>query len=179
MIDDFLDSPLALLTTHFAMLSLAAVGGGIIVVAPDMQRYVVEHGWMTAQEFAIAFTIAQASPGPNFLFVLLVGGHVAGVPGAISTTLATIVPPALLTFVVLRASEAHHAPRLADAMRNGLAPMSAGLMLATGWILLRSADADWRAGLLTAITLFVVVATRTNPLWLIAAGASAGIVGLV
>ena len=40
-------------------------------------------------------------------------------------------------------------------------------------------NADWRAYLLTAATVVVVLRTPLNPLWLLGAGAAAGIFGLV
>jgi hypothetical protein len=45
-------------------------------------------------------------------------------------------------------------------------------------VLLRS-HVDLRSYILTAITVFVVFRSRMNPLWLVAAGAIAGIVGIV
>ena len=66
-------------------LSLVAIGG-MAPVLPEMQRQVVEHGWMTAAEFAALFALAQAAPGPNMLVSALVGLRVAGLPGAIIAT---------------------------------------------------------------------------------------------
>jgi chromate transporter len=64
-------------------------------------------------------------------------------------------------------------------MRRGLTPITLGLMLASGWILMGSVNHDWRGYLLTLITVVLVLRTRWNPLWLIAAGALAGMAGLV
>ena len=54
-----------------------------------------------------------------------------------------------------------------------------GLMLASGWILARAVNHDWRGALLTLLTVVLVLRTSWNPLWLIAAGALAGMSGLV
>ena len=96
------DNPvLAALGVHFALLSMMAIGGGVIMLAPDIQRYVVDSNhWITAQQFAAAYTIAQAAPGPNLLYVTLVGWWAAGWAGALVATLAIIVPPATLTLVM-------------------------------------------------------------------------------
>ena len=64
-------------------------------------------------------------------------------------------------------------------MRRGLMPITLGLMLASGWILMGSVNRDWRGYLLTLLTVGLVIRTRWNPLWLIAAGALAGMAGLV
>ena len=70
----------------FMQFSLLAVGGANAIV-PELHRVVVsELRWMSGQEFAALFALAQAAPGPNVLVVSLVGWKVAGVPGAIAAT---------------------------------------------------------------------------------------------
>ena len=66
---------------HFTLLSLLAIGGAI-TTAPDMQRYVVaERGWLSDAQFTASVALAQAAPGPNVLFVAVVGWNVAGLAG--------------------------------------------------------------------------------------------------
>jgi chromate transporter len=75
-------STLSSLAAVLAQVSLMAYGGPNSVL-PEMQRQVVGvHGWVTAQEFAALFALAQAAPGPNMLVVTLIGWHVAAPPGA-------------------------------------------------------------------------------------------------
>jgi chromate transporter len=57
-----------------------------------------------------------------------------------------------------------------------LAPISIGLLAAGGWVLARTADAGPLEVLLTLTTIGIAVATKLNPVWLIAAGAIAGVV---
>lgn len=174
------ESPLWPLVSQLALLSMMAIGGGVIMLAPDVHRYVVDaHRWISDGQFAAAYTIAQVAPGPNMLYVTLVGWQVAGIAGAVLATLAIVLPPAALTLLLLRLG-GHHAPGpLGRALRKGLAPLSVGLLLAGGWILARASDADWRGGVVSAATVLVVTRTRINPVWLIAAGALLGLAGLV
>ena len=61
---------------HFASLSLLAVGGAI-TTAPDMHRYLVSQlGWLSDSQFTSSIALAQAAPGPNILFVALMGWNV-------------------------------------------------------------------------------------------------------
>ena len=182
MDDSFGDSPLWLLTTHLALLSFAAVGGGVIMLAPDIHRYVVDvHRWITDEQFAAAYAIAQAAPGPNMLFVTLVGWQTAGWLGAMGATGAVIVPPALLTFVLTRASSrrAGAVGPFGKAVRNGLAPVSVGLLLAGVWVLFTSTGGGLRESCVVLATLAIMLKTKINPLWLIIVGAVAGIAGLI
>jgi chromate transporter len=172
-------SEVASMFLHFMLLSLMAIGG-VSTVLPDMQRYVVEaNAWLSGKQFADAYALGQAAPGPNLMFVTLIGWQVAGFAGAIATTVAVTGPPLLLTLMVTRYSASNPDAPLGLAIRRGLAPLTIGLMLASGWILLSSADHDWRGFVLTAVTIGVVLRTRLNPLWLIVGGALLGIGGLV
>src|SRR5690242_14465560 len=93
------------LCAHLAVLSLMAIGGGVVMGAPEIQRYVVaSHGWITAEQFSAAYAIAQASPGPNMLYVTLVAYQAVGFLGAVAATAAIVAPPALLTLGLMHVS---------------------------------------------------------------------------
>ena len=161
---------------YFSVISLTAVGGGVIMLAPDIHRYAVEvQHWITSEQFTAAFTIAQASPGPNVLFVTLIGLQVAGIVGAITATVAIILPTFFLTLGVVRFIPLQPAGRFGKAVRDGLAPISIGLLAAGGLVLAQSADTGMVQVLLTLATVAAVVMTKWNPVWLIALGAALGI----
>lgn len=174
------DSPIWLLSMQLVVLSFAALGGGLAMLMPELQRFIViDHGWLSNEEFIAAFTIGQASPGPNFVYVTLIGYHLAGLKGALMATVAVLVPPSLVCYCVLRFGQSRVSPRFQKAMREGLAPVSAGLMLAFGWVLCSHVDVNWRATLVTLLTVAVVLRSRLNPVWLVLAGALLGVAGLV
>lgn len=162
---------------HFCVISMMAVGGGVVALTPQIYRYaVVDHHWVTPQGFVAAFTIAQASPGPNFLYATLVGLQAAGVVGALAATVALVVPPALLTVVALKV---RLRGRWHDAMvllRESLSHVAVGMMLATAFSLIRAADTNWATAALTALTVLAVLRWKVHPLALIAAGAALGLV---
>lgn len=162
---------------HFAAVSLMAIGGGVVMLAPDIHRYVVDsHHLITSEQFAAAYTLAQAAPGPNMLYVTLVGWWALGWAGAVVATLAIVVPPTLITATLMGVMARGGRPgRLALAIRGGLAPLSVGLLGAAGWVLLRAVDSSWRGYLLSALALVLAVTTRINPVWLIAGGAVIGL----
>jgi chromate transporter len=161
---------------YFSLISLTAVGGGVIMLAPDIHRYVVEaQQWITSEQFAAAFTIAQASPGPNVLFVTLIGLQVAGIVGAIVATVAIALPPFFLTVTLVRFIPLRPVGRLGKAVRNGVAPISVGLLAAGGLVLAQSADTGLVQVLITFATVAAVVMTKWNPVWLIGMGALLGV----
>lgn len=164
---------------HFALLSLIAIGG-ISSMLPDLQRYVVEaNHWLSGTQFADAYALGQASPGPNMMFVTLLGWQLAGWAGALTATFAVVLPPVLLTLTVTRLNANKPDSPLGRAIRSGLSPLAIGLTLSSGWVLAYSADNDWRGALLTLLTVALVLRTRLNPMWLILAGAVAGMTGML
>lgn len=170
---------LSALGLHFALLSLMAIGG-VSSILPDMQRYVVEaNHWLSPKQFADAYALAQAAPGPNMMFVTLVGWQLAGWAGAIVATLAIVGPPILLTMGATRLNARNPDAPLGRAIRGGLGPIAIGLTLSSGWILAQSADHSERTALLTLLTIMLMLRTRLNPVWLIVAGAIAGMTGIL
>ena len=94
------------LMLHFGRLSLLGVGGAITTL-PEMPRYLVDRQqWLLDEQFNVSVALAQASPGPNILFVALMGWHVglnAGggwlAPlGALLTLGGIMVPSSLLMY---------------------------------------------------------------------------------
>jgi chromate transporter len=170
---------LAELFGRFLILALLAVGG-MNTVMPDMFRYVVdEQGWMSAREFTDLYALAQASPGPNAMYVTLIGLQAGGWQGAAATTLATFLPATVLTLVVIALNARRADSPFRVALRRGLAPVALGFVLSGGWLLLRSVDHDWTGYLVTLLTVLAVLRSRVNPLWLMAAGALGGISGIL
>lgn len=186
------------LLTHFFSLSLLAVGGAI-TTAPDMHRYLVsEQSWLSDGQFTNSIALAQAAPGPNILFVALLGWNVGinagGGSGAGSsawplallgvsiTMLGIMLPSTLLTLVVARWGHQNRQRRSVRAFKQGMAPLVIALLMATGWILASSSGSlikNWPLWLLTAVSAVLVWRTKLHLLWLLGAGALLGGLGWV
>lgn len=164
---------------HFMMLSLLAVGGAITTV-PDMQRFVVgQQHWLSDAQFSTCIALGQAAPGPNVQFVAVIGFSVGGLAGVLATMAGTLLPSATLALAASRWGDKHRQSRAVRAFTAGLAPLTIGLLLATGWILLQPAGLQWQAPLLAAGALLLMLRTSLSPVWAIAAGAVAGALGWV
>jgi chromate transporter len=166
------------LVGHFLLLSLLAIGGAITVV-PDMHRVMVEQmGLLSDAQFNASIAIAQASPGPNVLFVAVMGYQAAGLLGAGATLLGIMVPSTTLALVVARWGHARRDWRAVQAFKAGMAPIVIALMFSTGWIL-AAETLGWRHLLLTAVAALLVWRTRVHLLVLILFGAILGATGLI
>jgi chromate transporter len=56
-------------------------------------------------------------------------------------------------------------------------PVVTGLVIASGVVMARAADSGWVAASLTVAASILVLTTRLNPLWLLAAGGALGGLG--
>lgn len=176
MIDAVMASELAALFGHFLLLSLLAIGGAI-TVAPDMHRVLVgQMGLLDDAQFNASIAIAQAAPGPNVLFVAVMGYQAAGLAGAAATMLGIMLPSTTLALAAAKWGNARREWRAIRAFKAGMAPLVIALMFATSWILASKAP-GWQSALLTAAAAILVWRTRIHLLWLIGAGAVVGAMG--
>ncbi len=165
------------LATHFLLLSMLAVGGAI-VAAPDMHRLMVQNmGLLDDMQFTSSIAIAQAAPGPNVLFVAVLGYQAAGLAGAIVTLGAILLPSTLIAIGASRWSHARRDWRPLQAFKSGMAPVTIALLATTGWILSAQSPRPITIGL-TVVSALLAWKTRIHLLVLIAAGAVIGVVGL-
>jgi chromate transporter len=166
------------LAVIFAQLSLLAFGGGNTIL-PEMQRQVVDiHHWMSARDFTAMFALAQAAPGPNMMVVTLVGWHVAGWPGVLVTSLAKFGPSSILTGLVMQAWQRFKDHPWRRIVQAALVPMTVGLVAASAALITVASDHEWVLAAITAVSALVMVTTRVHPLWMLAAGALAGLSGI-
>lgn len=175
---------------HYLLMSLLSVGGAITTV-PEMHRYLVDRqGWLTDPQFSASIAIAQAAPGPNVLFVALLGWNVGlnagGLPfallGLVVTMAGIMIPSTTLTYLAIRWGHENREVRAVRAFKQGLAPIVIALLIATGWILATGSSyavSNWPIWLLAVVSTVIVWRTKLHLLWLLGAGAVLGWMGLV
>ena len=175
---------------HYLTLSLLSVGGAI-TTAPDMHRFLVDQQhWLSDEQFNASIAIAQAAPGPNVLFVALLGwnvglnagGMLAGLLGVLLSLLGILIPSTVLTYAAAQWGHRNRELRAVRAFKQGMAPIVVALLIATSWILASANGGslkDWPVWLVTVVTALIVWRTRTHLLWLLGAGALLGWYGLI
>jgi chromate transporter len=183
--DDWLN-----LFAHYLMLSLMSLGGAISTTS-EMHRFLVEqHHWLTQAQFNESIALAQAAPGPNVLFVAIMGWHVgmnagsvaAALLGVATTMLGIMIPSTVLTYAAAQWGHRNRELRAVRAFKQGMTPLVVALMLSTAWILCASAvqgAGAWRLWLLSVVSGLIVWRTRLHLLWVLAAGALLGALQLV
>ena len=178
------------LLLHCLSLSLMMFGGAL-TVAPDLHRYLVEQQhWLSDGQFTASIAIAQSSPGPNVLYVALIGWNVGmnagGIPTALLGTLISMIgvllPCGLLTYNAGRWIHAWRDRLVVRVFKQGMAPVVIGLFLAAGWVMAMTGHhggTPWMLWLLTAVSTMLAWRTKVHLLILLGAGALVGALGLV
>lgn len=82
-------------------LSACTFGGGFVIIPLMRKKFVQELHWIEEQEMMDLTAIAQSSPGAIVVNAsILVGYHIAGILGALTTVLGTILPPLIIISVI-------------------------------------------------------------------------------
>jgi chromate transporter len=159
-----------------------------------MHRFLVlDHGWLNDTQFNAAVAIAQAAPGPNVLFVGLMGWTLGlnsgggieqgldaillGLMGLGLSMVGILLPSSLLTWWATRWARHNKNLSAVRAFKLCLIPLVMGLLLATAWTLARGTSQGQAAPVfwgLTALSTLLVWRTRIHMLWLLGAGALVG-----
>jgi chromate transporter len=175
---------------HFLTLSLLAVGGAI-TTTPDMHRTLVtDNAWLSEAQFTDSIALAQAAPGPNVLFVAVMGWNVAGGWGVLAALGGILLPSTTLALWASRWQGAHRKHPAVLAFTSGMAPITIGLLFATSWLLIEPLLRGlWQlpvdgpengltqavvSAVLFVVTMLAMVWRKLGPLALIGLGAVVG-----
>lgn len=173
------------LLLHYLLFSLLSIGGAI-TTAPEMHRYLVDQQhWLSESQFSSSIAIAQAAPGPNILFVAVLGwnigintgGIAAALFGVLITMTGLLLPSTILSYLAAQWVQENRDVKAVRAFKQGMMPIVISLICATGWILAcahKDPASDWPLWLLTAAATLFYWRTRIHVLWLLAAGALLG-----
>jgi chromate transporter len=171
------DDYLALLSI-FVLCSVIAVGGATSAV-PEMHRQTIDvHHWITDRTFTELFAIAQASPGPNVVFVTLLGHYIAGIPGALIAMFAMCAPSCTIAYLAAKLLDRFKHASWRIVLQAGLVPVTIGLIASSALIVARAADHSVATLLITAGTFALAYWTRITPLLALALAAALGLTGV-
>ena len=168
----------------FAKIGLLTVGGGMAML-PLVRSEMLAHDWLTELEFVDILGLSEATPGPLVVnCATFVGWRVAGLPGAVTATLALLTPSlvCVLLFGMVWRCYRHH-PGMTRVLAV-LRPIVAGLILAVALRLCRvvlggaAADGEgiqaWRPLLVAGTVCLGVLYGKVSPVLLLLAGAGIG-----
>jgi chromate transporter len=146
----------ATITTFAGLASLPVVRDELVVKRPIL----------TDSQINEAVVITRSTPGPVGLYVVSVGYFAAGVPGAVAGWLAMSTPALLIIPLLHLAGKKAEHPRVKSTLQ-AVVVASAGLLLAAAVPLAQSALIDPLTIAIAAATIFLMITTKLDTLWLI------------
>lgn len=161
-----------------AFLKIGALlfGSGYVLLAFLKRDLVDTYGWLTEGQLLDAIAIGQVTPGPLFTTATFVGYLLRGVPGAVVATVAIFLPAFVMTAVLEPVIAKLRNRPLTAAALDGLNAAAVALMAGVTWFLGRDAVTGVPTAALAAGALLALLRWNVNPVWLMAAGATAGLV---
>ena len=170
--------PVSLTTLFLTFLKIGAVlyGGGYVLLAFLRSDFVERLGWLTDRQILDAVAVGQFTPGPVFTTATFVGYVVAGVPGALLSTVGIFLPSFFFVALLHRLVPRLRRSPWTAALLDGVNVAAIGLMAAVAWQLGRDAIVDPLTAVLAIGAAVLLIRFRVNSAWLILGG---GVVGLV
>ena len=172
---------------YYSMVSIS----GPLVLLPEMRNFLVnEHQWLTNAQFSASIVLAQAAPGPNILFVALMGWNIglntgsifAALGGGLLCLVGMLLPSSIMVYVTANWVQRNSHLLAIRSFKQGMGPVVIALLIAAGYSLATtntSADHDWPLWIVTAVSTLLVWRTKIPMLWLLAAGGILGALGVL
>lgn len=151
----------------FLRIGAATFGGGLVMI-PEIENEVVNsQHWLTHQEFADATALGQITPGPVLIMATFVGYRVAGLLGALFSTVCVFLPAFLMTIAAGSSFTRFRTNRQMQAFLRGVAPAVTGLLIAAAWSVARSGIHTFIGASMAVVILVILLRYRPNPFWVL------------
>ena len=148
----------------FFKIGLFTFGGGYAML-PLIQKEMIQHGWLTVEQFMDIVAVSQMTPGAiainNATFI---GFKLAGIPGVLATTLGVISPSLIIVLIIASVFNKFADNELVQRAWAGIRPAVVGLILAAVISLGKKAITGFKEVLVAVIVLFLLVKVDLHPI---------------
>lgn len=160
----------------FFKIGLFSFGGGYAMIPLIQSEVITINSWLTQSEFLDMLAIAQITPGPIAInTATFVGQRVAGIPGAIMTTFAVVLPSFVIVILISYIVKKMGDSKQLDYLYKGLRPVVLSLIFSALISIGRESIVDIPSA---AIALFCFVAIRFKRINILAILILSGLLGV-
>lgn len=160
----------------FFKTGLLVFGSGLVIVPFLKAQVVDQYHWLTPHQFLDSVAVGMISPGPVVITATFVGFLLAGFVGALAATAGIFAPPVIFVLIATPLLRRYRKSRIITGFVRGIASAVVGVLVATTWLIARSAVVDWSTLAIAVVALAVVLFTTTPEPAVIA---TAGLIGLL
>ena len=164
----------------FLQIGMFSFGGGYAAMPLIQEQVVSRHGWLDIGEFTNLITISQMTPGPIAInSATFVGTKIAGISGAVVSTLGCILPSCILVTLLAWMYLKYQKMDLLQSVLQSLRPAVVAMIASAGVSILVSAfwngadvialaDTRWTMVGIFVICLILLRKTKWNPVLVMA-----------
>jgi len=161
---------------RFLRIGSTGFGGPMALLGLMQQQLVERSDEVTQDDFADGVAVGQMLPGPVAVgCATFLGYRLRGLPGAIITTGALILPSFLLMLIIAPLYLKHGRIPAVSGFFLGVAPAVIAIIAFAGWRLGKSFITDWRSAIIGVLAAAAAL-LHAHPVLLILLG---GFLGLV
>lgn len=163
----------------FFKIGLFTFGGGFAMIPLISSEITKGNKWnLTEEEFLDLLTLAQSAPGPIALNVaVFIGYKNRGYAGAVASALGIVIPSfVIILLIALFFADIRHNP-IVDAAFKGMRPAVVALIVVP--VLTLARGMHWAMIAVIAISALTIWYLGWSPIYILAAGAVAGVVWAV
>lgn len=158
-------------------------GGGQVLIPLFYTEFVEFKGFLSSEEFLSGYAIAQALPGPTFVFSAYIGslamreyGTWGEIIGGFIASAGIFLPGTFLIFFIIRFWEELKKYRAVKASLEGINAASAGMVVAAGLILFGPIETNFINMTIVAATFSLLAFTKIPAPFIIILGLAAGFI---
>lgn len=173
--------PLWQLGGFFLKIGSILFGGGYVLVAFLQGGLVDQYGWLTQQQLLDAIAIGQFTPGPILSTATFVGYIIAGIPGAIVSTIGIFLPSFFFTAALNPLVPRLRASKWTAAFLDAVNVSSVALMVVVTLqlavatlIIAKPPHIDFLAVVIAIISAILAIRYKVNAAWIVLGAACLG-----
>lgn len=154
----------------FFIIGLFTFGGGYAMLSLIQNEVVVNHQWVTAQEFTDMVAISQMTPGPiGINSATYVGYAVTGnIFGSLTATIAVTLPSFIIILLICKIYNKFKESNIFASLMKTLRPVVIGMIGAAAGILITKDNfIDWTSWVLFTAAFIACQFFKMNPILVI------------
>ncbi|MDO6354389.1 chromate transporter [Caloramator sp. CAR-1] len=161
----------------FFKIGMFSFGGGYAMLPLIQLNVVNQNNWLSHKEFIDIVAISQVTPGPIAInCATYVGYKLAGIFGAISSTLGVSMPSVIIMIILTKLVLKLNNAKFFEAIFSNLRPTVIGLILAAAILVFNESVFDIKTFIVFLLSFVVSLKYKVDPIILTILG---GVLGYI
>jgi chromate transporter len=155
--------PAGVLFLFFFKTGMMIFGSGLVIVPFLKTQIVDQFHWLNDRQFLDSVAIGLISPGPVVITATFVGYLLSGIRGAAAATAGIFLPPVLFVIIATPFLRRYRTHPVVSGFVRGIGSCVVGVLIATTWLVARSAVVDWRTAAIAIGAIVLVTLPKRIP----------------